>query len=289
MTASSTEDVTAVKQQTVMPAEATQETQELRSFFREVAESRENTLLLDFDGTLAPFRRDPAKVKPWAGVPDLLNQIQQAGKTRIVLVSGRPAQNVAAQLALTAPLEAWGLHGSEHLLPDGTVECEKLPLRQQILLNAAKTAIIETGHLHRSGVRLETKWNAVAVHWRGVAAHSVDIVREKMLQLLQPIADDGGFELLIFDGGIEMRKGRTKGDAVRLLLAEMDVKSPIAYLGDDLTDEHAFHAIEGRGLSVLVRRQWRPTAAHLWIRPPAGLRFFLREWLRAVRSNKTED
>ena len=265
--------------------EATAETEELRSFFHTLAAASHSALLLDFDGTLAPFRRDPAKVRPWAGVPALLNQIQQTGKTRIVLVSGRPAQNVASQLALATPLEAWGLHGAERLWPDGRVEFEKLPLRQQLLLNAARTALQEGGYLTRQGVRLEAKWNAVVLHWRGLPARQAAAVREGALRVLRPIADEGAFEVLLFDGGIEMRAGRTKGDTMRLLLAEMSAQTPVAYLGDDITDEHAFHAIEGRGLSVLVRRQWRPTAAHLWLRPPAGLRIFLREWLRAVQNN----
>ncbi len=33
-------------------------------FFQSVADSPESALLLDYDGTLAPFRIDPAKVRP---------------------------------------------------------------------------------------------------------------------------------------------------------------------------------------------------------------------------------
>jgi len=240
-------------------------------------------LLLDFDGTLAPFRRDPAKVRPWAGVTALLDGIQRAGKTRIVLISGRAAEDVTAQLGLAKTPEAWGLHGAERLLPDGRVDCEQLPLRQQLLLNAARTAVQEAGSFKQYGLRLEVKRNAVVVHWRGLPVRQVQTAREEILGLLQPIALDGNLEVMLFDGGIEMRAGYTKGDAVRLLLAEVSAATPVAYLGDDLTDEHAFDAMEGRGLSVLVRRAWRPTAAHLWLRPPAGLRAFLREWLDAVQ------
>lgn len=272
---------------TVTSEEATAENKELRSFFDSVTTSSQNALLLDFDGTLAPFRRDPAKVRPWAGVTALLDGIQQSGKTRIVLISGRPAQDVTSQLGLAKLPEAWGLHGAERLWPDGHVDFEKLPLRQQLLLNAARTALQEAGCFDRHAIRLEAKWNAVVVHWRGLPARQASAAREEILRLLQPIALDGAFEVLLFDGGIEMRAGRTKGDVVRLLLAEMSATTPVAYLGDDLTDEHAFHAIEGRGLSVLVRRKWRPTAAHLWLRPPSGLRLFLREWLRAVQNNSS--
>ena len=61
-----------------------------------------------------------------------------------------------------------------------------------------------------------------------------------------------------FDGGIELRAAsRNKGDAVRTILSELEPDTPVAYLGDDETDEDAFLALSERGLRVLVRRDWR--------------------------------
>ena len=76
-----------------------------------------------------------------------------------------------------------------------------------------------------------------------------------------------------FDGGVEMRMADpNKGDAVRTILTEMDVDdAPVAYLGDDESDEDAFRVLQNRGLCVLVRTQWRETAANLWLRPPLQL------------------
>ena len=37
---------------------------------------------------------------------------------------------------------------------------------------------------------------------------------------------------------------------MRTILNEMDPEVPAAYLGDDNTDEDAFEAINGRGLSI---------------------------------------
>ena len=70
-----------------------------------------------------------------------------------------------------------------------------------------------------------------------------------------------------------------KGNAVRLLLNEVGPQVPAAYLGDDATDESAFQAMQGRGISVLVRPTWRQTAAQLWLKAPDELLDFLRQWL----------
>ena len=62
--------------------------------------------------------------------------------------------------------------------------------------------------------------------------------------------------------------------------------APIAYLGDDRTDEDAFRALQGRGLTVLVRQELRPTSAELWLRPPDELMHFLNDWLSASRGER---
>jgi trehalose-phosphatase len=72
-----------------------------------------------------------------------------------------------------------------------------------------------------------------------------------------------------------------KGDAVRTILHEMSHDAAVAYLGDDHTDEDAFAALQGYGLSVLVQPHHRPTVADLWVRPPEGVLAFLTDWMTA--------
>ena len=237
-----------------------------------------SALLLDFDGTLAPFRTDPYTVRPWAGVPKLLEDITGTGRTRLAIITGRPAREVASQLMMTTPPEIWGLHGAERLRPDGSLERDDLPSNEEAVLNAARLAIHNAG----LGLRIEEKRNAVVVHWRGKSPQISKAAQTRTLQLLAPFACEESISLLQFDGGIELRAGRNKGDAVRMLLTEIAADAPVAYLGDDTTDEHAFEALAGRGVGVLVRRIRRPSAAQIWLRPPDELRQFLTSWLRAT-------
>ena len=85
-----------------------------------------------------------------------------------------------------------------------------------------------------------------------------------------------------FDGGIEIRAAaRNKGDVVRTIVAEMGRGAAIAYLGDDQTDEDAFAALQGFGLSVLVQPEYRPTVADVCVRPPEDVIAFLTDWSTA--------
>jgi trehalose 6-phosphate phosphatase len=68
---------------------------------------------------------------------------------------------------------------------------------------------------------------------------------------------------------------------VRTILSEVGPDVPVAYLGDDSTDEDAFRVLNDRGLTVLVRPTYRFTAAQMWLRPPDELIQFFTDWVRA--------
>ena len=85
-----------------------------------------------------------------------------------------------------------------------------------------------------------------------------------------------------FDGGVEiLAPAANKGNAIQSIIEGHDPEAAIAYLGDDQTDEDAFQALKGRGLSILVRSEPRPTAADLRLQPPEELIEFLHNWLLA--------
>lgn len=235
------------------------------------------TLMLDFDGTLAPFRVDRFKARPWAGVRELLGRIQKQGRTRMAVVSGRPAAEIVSLLDVAPAPEVWGLHGAERLFPDGRRELEQLSSATRRKLEALSQ---ELSRDPRGGL-VERKPNAIAVHWRGLPAGKARAIRDHTRALFDPYAHKHGFSLLEFEAGLELRAGRNKGEAVRMLLkdAGKSARHTAAYLGDDLTDEAAFSAIKGLGLGILVRREWRDSCADVWLRPPQELRDFLSAWL----------
>jgi trehalose-phosphatase len=253
----------------------------LDHFFGGFVRGANPVLLLDFDGTLAPFRVDRFKARPWAGVRELLARIQRAGQTRMAVVTGRPAAEIAPMLGSEPALEVWGLHGAERLYPDGRRELEVGSSAAQETLAGVREQL---GRDSLGGL-FEDKANAVVMHWRGVSAHKAKFVEQRARALFEPLAQMDGLRLLEFEAGLELRVGRDKGGAVEAILAETGTDGPVAYLGDDLTDEAAFrvvNAVGTHGLSALVRRDWRETAAQIWLRPPGELKEFLERWARAV-------
>lgn len=255
---------------------------ELERFWRELAAAPQALLLLDYDGTLAPFRVERDQAVPYPGVRELLAGLRADGRTRLVLVSGRPISDLLPLLGLDPPPEVWGAHGNERLRPGGRIEAVELTdAWRRGLDQAAAWARAE-----RLAARLEAKHGCLALHWRGLPADERRELADLTETAWSGLAATSGLGLHHFDGGLELRVPvRDKGDAVRALLAESPPSSRAAYLGDDRTDEDAFRALSDlageRGLGVLVRAERRPTAARLWLRPPEELLDFLSAWRRA--------
>ncbi len=257
-----------------------QTAEKLEAFFRAFAGAPVPLLLLDYDGTMAGFRVDRFKARPWSGVPQLLARIQRQGRTRMAVITGRPAAEIAPLLGLDPPLEVWGLHGAERLYPDGRRELEEAEpaIRQKL------DALREMLRRDALGGLFEDKPNAVVMHWRGHSPRAAKLIEKRTRALFAPLAQMDGLALLEFEAGLELRVGRDKGGAVETIIADAAPCAPVTYVGDDLTDEAAFRAVNaarGPHLSVLMRPQWRETAADVWLRPPEEVGWFLERWLKA--------
>ena len=173
-----------------------------------------SALLLDYDGTLAPFCLNRQQAVPYPGVAALLQEIIDDGRTRVVIITGRNAHEVIPLLAVHPSPEIWGMPWV------GAIETGR-DLRntaggqsryvQPALADADRW--LKSQGLHN---RAEFKTGAIAIHWRGLNKAMVAETRSQVLLGWRPIAQNTPLELLEFDGGIEMRKtGCDKGDAVR--------------------------------------------------------------------------
>ena len=252
----------------------------MEPFFAALGFASRALLLLDYDGTLSQFRVDRFQARPYAGVRELLARIQNQKKTRMAVITGRPACEIAPMLGRTSPLEVWGLHGAERLYPDGRRELQQAPAATQAKLEELRE-LLKRDSL---GGLFEDKANGVVMHWRGVSRRKAEQIEQRTRALFEPLAQMEGLALLDFDAGLELRVGRDKGGAVEAILAEDAGESPVAYLGDDLSDEAAFRAVNqigSRGLSVLVGQERRETAAEAWLRTTGELRAFLESWIEA--------
>ena len=247
----------------------------LEAFWQRLRSSSQRVLMLDYDGTLAPFTTARDQAWPYPEVLQVLRQLCQSGHTRIVIISGRPVSEILALLPVAMELELFGSHGLEHRLPNGTHSLLKLDVVDEKTLDAIALALQQSG-LKR---QIERKPGSVAIHWRGESPHAIQETLAALTTAWSVKGRDGNLEQRTFDGGIEIRSYlANKGSAVSTIVAHSRPDAAMAFLGDDATDEDAFLALGNDGLSVLVRREFRKTAAKCWLVPPAELVWFLNQW-----------
>jgi trehalose-phosphatase len=252
----------------------------LTTFFERLEAAQAAVLFLDYDGTLAPFTTERERAVPYRGVRERLGDLP---RTRLVVVSGRPVASVLELLDVRPAPEVWGEHGLERRYPDG--RSERAPLPEGAVDDLATAERWARAHLPEDHV--ERKIGTVALHVRGVPKNEAEAILRAARDALAPLARPP-LRLSEFDGGLELRTTTVdKGRAVRTVLCEAPRGAAAAYLGDDLTDEDAFAALDDEDpghLPVLVRQEWRPTRADVHLRPPEELLGFLDRWREARRA-----
>lgn len=248
----------------------------LSEFWERLSTAPASLLLLDYDGTLAPFQTERDRAFPYPKVIPLLESILRSGKSRVIVVSGRPIVELKLLLKPLNNVETWGAHGLERMGPDGSYHQIDLDGEAAELLARAKERVLEAGLISLS----EIKPGGIAIHWRGMPDSERERVETLIRKSWKALAEQSSLKLLEFEGGLELRVARPdKGDAVNAIMAELDPSTPIAYLGDDQTDEDSFRVLKDRGLTILVRPEYRETSARVWLKPPQELIAFLEQWL----------
>lgn len=232
-------------------------------------------VFLDVDGTLLDFADDPLAVEVSASLLHLLHALHGALGGALALVSGRELDQLD-RLFSHPRWAAAGLHGLQLRHADGSYRDFRVDAEQQALMRLATHQLAA----RFSGVQLEDKQSAIALHCRR-APEQMPALHEAALALLPQLP---GYELQPGNLVLEFKPtGMDKGHAVRELMAQLPFhgRRPI-YLGDDLTDEHAFARVNREhGLSVRIGAR-EPTAAEFTLPGPAATEAWLVRVLDAL-------
>lgn len=221
-------------------------------------------LFLDFDGTLVELAARPDAVAPAPSLVPLLANLSRRLQGALAIVTGRPIA-VVDRFLEPLRLPVAGLHGVEmRATQDAARSSPPLPD-----LAAARARIAQLAE-DWPALLVEDKGGAIAVHYRSVPAAG-PAVRRLACSLLEDSAD----ALVLIEGKMVVEllpAGRDKGTAILDLCgsAPFAGRRPV-FLGDDVTDEAGFHAVNGLG-GVSVRiGDGRATAARYRIDNVAGV------------------
>jgi len=243
--------------------------------------SRRPAVFLDYDGTLTPIVARPELAILDATMRETLREL--AALCPVAVVSGRDLENVR-DLVAVPELAYSGSHGYAIETADGRRHEHPAGVCALPRLDAAEAALREALH-PIEGHLVERKRFSIAVHFRNVRAEEEERVR----QLFDRVARD--------HAGLRRGEGKKvlellpdadwdKGRAVTWLLDALGLDAtgtlPV-FVGDDVTDEHAFRALGDSGIGVLVNDTPRASAARYRVRDVGEVRVFLERLAHTLR------
>ena len=230
-------------------------------------------LFLDVDGTLIEFGDSPADTRVDDDLKRLLRAVDRNLGGSLALVSGRSIENLDAMFA-PSRFAAAGLHGVERRGLSGEIQRAQFADAVLDRARASMRAFVD----RNPGAILEDKGAALALHFR-MTPH----LEQSARRLLSGIAADLGerFHLLEGDKVVEIKPSLVnKATAIEAFLLEAPFlgRTPV-FVGDDITDQDGFRAVELHGgVSIAVgdrvSAQWRlenSVAVRAWLERIAAM------------------
>ncbi len=226
-----------------------------------LATSTELIVACDFDGTIAPIVSRPEQARALTRAQRALSALHQDPRVRVVVLTGRALESLHATGLDTRGWIVSGSHGAELVLPKGG-GVEKVAPGETLLAETVapitsaeaerRNAIIrrfERLFAREPGVLVEPKPFGVAVHTRQVR----DAERsDELLEAAARIGEQAGFTVKLGKRIRECSLRRAdKGSTLRGIRALLP-EAPVLFLGDDVTDEDVFVALELDDLGVKV-------------------------------------
>lgn len=246
-------------------------------FWQAIHNAPHVALLLDYDGTLAPFHVNRHRAVPLEGIIEALQGIGANTDTFVALVSGRPISEILS-LMPDPGVTIIGTHGFEVRRAGEEIKAMLVDDTQRVLLDQAELDAQKLIGKQRA----ERKIATVAAHFRGLDRLDARGYESALTQRWLSYADPSKVEVRQFNGGLEMRAlGRHKGVAVAEYLATCPQDTLAVYVGDDETDEDAFKVLrQDGGFGIRVGEQSDTTAAQGSLSSCDDVLRFLQRWIK---------
>lgn len=197
-----------------------------------------SALFLDFDGTLVDLAERPEQVVAPASLIDTLRRLEAALGGALAVVSGRPIAQLDHFLAPLS-LPAAGVHGAERRGGDGALQFAELASLD--LVERAAEALVAA----HPALLLERKRGSLALHYRAAP----ELEHECRAAMSAAVAASPQLVLLPGKMVFEAKPATIgKGFAIAQLLREPPFagRTPV-FIGDDVTDEAGFEAVQATG------------------------------------------
>jgi len=246
----------------------------LKSAIQARRRGRPLLIFLDYDGTLVEIASRPELARPTPELIELLSRLTARADLKAMVVSGRSLWELQEMLPVPG-LDFLGSHGGEASISPCLHPLKIVAADKDELLHWRSRLVARLQTF--PGWWIEDKPLGFALHYRQLPEEYLHEFLAILNRLQKQMRSEKRFQLLVGKKVLEMLpQGISKGAAIHdiLSLPAFSGYFPI-YLGDDITDESAFHLLQGQGLTIKVGRPRSKTAAMHFVSDPEAVRHFL--------------
>ena len=242
---------------------------------RRLCSAKRILLLLDFDGTLTPVVKRPREAELSPEMEGILKFLAKKKEFEVAIISGRSLSDLKQKIKIRNIIYV-GNHGLEierkgkkFIYPQASKSIPTMKELKKIM--KAKLGSIK-------GTIVEDKRVGLVVHYRMVKNSDVPELKRTVGQVFKPFLEKGKIKI---GHGKKMLEAKPpimwdKGKAASMLLDSFKREKPLSfYLGDDKTDEDAFSALDGRGITIFVGKS-RRSKAKFFLKNVGEVEIFLK-------------
>src|SRR3989344_5980625 len=214
-------------------------------------------LLLDFDLTLSPLAKNPAK----AILPDdtriLLKKLSE--HIHVAVITGRTIDDVKKRIKLN-DITYVGNHGLEYEVR-GVIRSSQLLVESKKGLKDAKKKFLNIKRKY-AGVIIEDKKLTLALHYRLLLPQDKSAFMSNIKKIKIELKKYG-LRGILYKKTLEVRPEtkKNKGTASLFILKKFGNPKQVIYIGDGKTDEDAFRVLP-HGVTIRVGKSKRSFAKY---------------------------
>ncbi|WP_143960501.1 trehalose-phosphatase [Litoribacter populi] len=245
--------------------------------FKQAFESKKPLIFLDFDGTLSPIVENHEDAEISTEMKQTVEEL--AEMYQVAIISGRGLDDVKKKAGIQNIFYA-GSHGYEISGP-GNFHEENDEAQEVLPAFDDLEPKLKSELKDIKGVRFERKKFTLAVHFRQVEKEK----ESEFFKIVKQCVEDfprlkmgEGKKVVEIKPNIDWHKGKAVGFLMEKVSKDVGEMFPL-FIGDDLTDEDAFHEMVN-GIGVLVGDHGKKSYANYSLGSVEEVEKFLRQLIQ---------
>jgi trehalose 6-phosphate phosphatase len=260
-----------------------------KKIFFKISKADNLLFFLDYDGTLAPIALKPELALMSNSTRKALKKLMQDKRVSVSVISGRTLKDVKRLVAIKGIYYS-GCHGleTENLYSAGSVSDLK---KIRIFIKQARKSLVKelSGIVPTGIIDIEDKGFILSLHYRRVKKQHIKYIKKVFYGAARQYVDSGEMivtrnkKVLELRPDIKWDKGTYCLYMLKILSRYRKKILPI-YIGDDRTDETAFKALKGKGITIFVKGERKTSLAQYYVNSTSEVRVFLQMAAKNMKS-----